>query len=159
MRKKQGKALLTPLLGYLPFLVHTGLLVLWLSSGVRNGVALVHSARILPFLGYWGMAFAYQVSQLILAHVTKSPFPYWNGMMVYTLFGALDANANWLFGVQPLVQVSEAASNVFIQMSFFVALFNYVRFAREVIWQMYVVSALAPLPYDITERRVLDHVD
>jgi ethanolaminephosphotransferase len=38
------------------------------------------------------------VSQLILAHVTKSPFPYWNGMMIYSLFGALDANAEWLFG-------------------------------------------------------------
>ena len=44
-------------------------------------------------------SFSYQVSQLILAHVTKSPFPFWNGMMVYSLFGALDANATWLFGV------------------------------------------------------------
>lgn len=44
-------------------------------------------------------SFSYQVSQLILAHVTKSPFPFWNGMMVYSLFGALDANAQWLFGV------------------------------------------------------------
>jgi ethanolaminephosphotransferase len=41
--------------------------------------------------------FSYQVSQLILAHVTKSPFPYWNGMMVYSIFGALDANSQWLF--------------------------------------------------------------
>lgn len=43
------------------------------------------------------VSFSYQVSQLILAHVTKSPFPYWNGMMVYSLFGALDANARYLF--------------------------------------------------------------
>ena len=43
-------------------------------------------------------SFSYQVSQLILAHVTKSPFPYWNGMMVYSLFGAIDANSGWLFG-------------------------------------------------------------
>lgn len=42
-------------------------------------------------------SFSYQVSQLILAHVTKSPFPYWNGMMVYSLFGAIDANAQYLF--------------------------------------------------------------
>lgn len=72
-------------------------------------------------------------------------------MMIYSLFGALDANANWLFGAyaislslkradkeprQPLVQASPVAANVFIWMSFFVALLNYIRFAREVIWQM-----------------------
>jgi ethanolaminephosphotransferase len=36
----------------------------------------------------------------------------------------------------PLVQTNPYAANVFIWMSFFVALFNYIRFAREVIWQM-----------------------
>ena len=36
----------------------------------------------------------------------------------------------------PLVQSSEGAADVFVCMSFFVALFNYIRFAREVIWQM-----------------------
>jgi ethanolaminephosphotransferase len=124
-------------------------------------------------------SFSYQVSQLILAHVTKSPFPYWNGMMVYSLFGMIDANSQYLFGRyvflsfaysiplhsslflpiiqrpitpclvsscskpgadvtyrQPLVQNTPGAANVFIHMSFFVALFNYIRFAREVIWQM-----------------------
>ncbi len=43
-------------------------------------------------------SFSYQVSQLILAHVTKAPFPFWNGMMVYSLFGAIDANSGWLLG-------------------------------------------------------------
>ncbi|ORY24123.1 hypothetical protein BCR39DRAFT_547721 [Naematelia encephala] len=97
-RKKAGKPLLAPLLGYLPFAAHTAILVFWLQAELRGGVSLVHDARLLPFLGYWGMSFSYQVSQLILAHVTKSPFPYWNGMMVYSLFGAVDANAEWLFG-------------------------------------------------------------
>lgn len=36
----------------------------------------------------------------------------------------------------PLVQSSPVAANVFICMSFLLALFNYIRFAREVIWQM-----------------------
>jgi ethanolaminephosphotransferase len=44
------------------------------------------------------MAFSYQVSQLILAHVTKSPFPFWNGMMVYSLAAAVDANAEYILG-------------------------------------------------------------
>lgn len=97
-RHKSRKPILPPLLGYLPFLTHTLILVAWLQSGLRGGVSLVHSNRLLPFLGYWGMAFSYQVSQLILAHVTKSPFPFWNGMMVYSLVAAVDANAEYLFG-------------------------------------------------------------
>ncbi|WVW78960.1 hypothetical protein I302_100923 [Kwoniella bestiolae CBS 10118] len=135
-RLKAGKPILSPLLGYLPFFTHTLILVTWLHAELRGGVSLVHDARLLPFIGYWGMAFSYQVSQLILAHVTKSPFPFWNGMMVYSLFGMLDANSLWWFGREPLVQASPVAANVFISMSFFVALFNYIRFAREVIWQI-----------------------
>lgn len=142
-RRRQNKSIITPLFGLLPFFTHTLILVAWLASEVRGGVELVHDMRIFPFLGYWGMAAAYQVSQLILAHVTKSPFPYWNGMMIYSLFGAIDANAQWLFGRQPLVQSSPTAANVFICMSFFVALFNYVRFAREVIWQICEYTGMA----------------
>lgn len=41
---------------------------------------------------------------------------------------------------EPLVQNSPTTANVFIFMSFLIALFNYVRFAREVIWQMCVAS-------------------
>ncbi|WWC87383.1 uncharacterized protein L201_002272 [Kwoniella dendrophila CBS 6074] len=142
-RRKAGKPILSPLLGYLPFFTHTLILVTWLHAELRGGVSLVHDARLLPFIGYWGMAFSYQVSQLILAHVTKSPFPFWNGMMVYSLFGMLDANALWWFGREPLVQSSPVAANVFIGMSFFVALFNYIRFAREVIWQITEYTGIA----------------
>lgn len=97
-RHKAGKPVWTPLLGLLPFGGHTLILCAWLHAERFDGVSIVHDARLLPFLGYWGMAAAYQVSQLILAHVTKSPFPYWNGMMVYSLCAAIDANAQWLFG-------------------------------------------------------------
>jgi ethanolaminephosphotransferase len=142
-RHKAGKAIISPLFGLLPFGIHTAILVAWLHSSIRGGVELVHDARLLSFLLYWGMAAAYQVSQLILAHVTKSPFPYWNGMMVYSLFGAIDANAQWLFGRESLVQSSPTAANVFIVMSFVVALFNYIRFAREVIWQICDYTGIA----------------
>jgi hypothetical protein len=54
-RKRQGKPLLTPLLGYLPYLVHSLILVAWLQGEIRGGINIVHDARLLPFLGYWGM--------------------------------------------------------------------------------------------------------
>ncbi|OWZ66331.1 hypothetical protein AYX14_03140 [Cryptococcus neoformans] len=142
-RRKAGKPIFPPLFGLLPFFTHTTILLAWLHAESKGGVCIVHDSRMLPFLGYWGMAFSYQVSQLILAHVTKSSFPYWNGMMIFSLFGAADANMGWLFGREPLVQSSPVAANVFIWMSFVVALFNYVRFAREVIWQICEYTGLA----------------
>ena len=54
-RRKAKKAIVPPLLGYLPFLVHTAILVGWLRAERHGGVSLVHDARLLPFLGYWGM--------------------------------------------------------------------------------------------------------
>ncbi len=54
-RRKAGKPILEPLLGYLPFLAHTTILVVWLQAELRGGVSLVHDSRVLPFLGYWGM--------------------------------------------------------------------------------------------------------
>ncbi|KAK4686321.1 hypothetical protein P7C73_g3815, partial [Tremellales sp. Uapishka_1] len=135
-RRKANKPILPPLLGLLPFITHTTILLAWLHAELRGGVSLVNDARLLPFMGYWGMSFSYQVSQLILAHVTKSPFPYWNGMMLFSLFGAIDANSMWLFGREPLVQNTPYTANVFVWMSFLLALFNYIRFAREVIWQI-----------------------
>jgi ethanolaminephosphotransferase len=56
LRRKQGKTLLSPLLGYLPFFFHTLILVFWLQADMRGGVTLVHDAKLLPFIGYWGMA-------------------------------------------------------------------------------------------------------
>lgn len=41
------------------------------------------------------------------------------------------------------MQSSPTASNVFIWMSFFIALFNYIRFAREVIWQICDYTGIA----------------
>lgn len=56
-RRKAGKPILEPLQGYLPFALHTTILVVWLQAERRGGASLVHDARLLPFLGYWGMAY------------------------------------------------------------------------------------------------------
>jgi ethanolaminephosphotransferase len=88
-RRKANKPVLEPLLGLLPYFFHTLLLVSWLAG---PNVNIVHSEKILWFCFYWGATFSYQVSHLILAHITKSSFPYWNGMIIWTLMGAIDAN-------------------------------------------------------------------
>ena len=40
----------------------------------------------------WGLQFAHQVSRMILAHVTKQPFPWWDAMWMWSVVGAVDAN-------------------------------------------------------------------
>lgn len=96
-RRKAKKAVLPPLLGLIPFCVNTFLLLAWLHAEPTTHV--LHSKRLLPFLGYWGFGFAYQVGTLILAHVAKMPFPFLNGLMLWSAIGALDANAQRVFGV------------------------------------------------------------
>lgn len=88
------------------------------------------------FLAFWGASFAYQVSQLILAHVTKSSFPYWNGMVIWTVVGALDANLPTLFGKEPFIQSNAERTKIFIMVSAAIAVINYLRFAKQVIWQI-----------------------
>ncbi|KAJ9125085.1 hypothetical protein QFC22_000038 [Naganishia vaughanmartiniae] len=139
-RRKQKLPLLTPLLGLLPFLAHIALLVSWLAG---PGVEIVHSVRMLPFIAYWGACFAYQVSKLILAHVTKSPFPYWNGMMLWSALGAIDANAPLLFGREPFIQNTEQKATYFVLASMVIAILNYLRFAKSVIWQITDFTGLA----------------
>lgn len=70
------------------------MLVAWLHGAPE----IIDSPAFVPFLGFWGLSFAYQVGRMILAHVTKQEFPLWNGMMGWTAVGMLDANLGRYFG-------------------------------------------------------------
>ncbi|KAI5454806.1 hypothetical protein NCC49_003689 [Naganishia albida] len=139
-RRKQNLPLLPPLLGLIPFLVHVALQVAWLAA---PGVEIVNSKRMLPFILYWGACFSYQVSKLILAHVTKSSFPYFNGMILWTALGAIDANAPVLFGRAPFIQSTEQNATYFILFSMTFAILNYLRYAKSVIWQITDFTGIA----------------
>ena len=131
-RRKAKKAILPPLLGLIPFCVNTFLLVAWLHADPETNV--LRSKRLLPFLGFWGLGFAYQVGTLILAHVAKMPFPFLNWLTLWSAVGALDANAQRVFGLDPILHATETRRNVFIGLSFLVALVTYLHFAFTVIW-------------------------
>ena len=81
-----------PLLLLLPFPISVAIEVSWLSSPSFKESHILNSALFLPFLCSWGLQFAHQVSRIILAHVTKQPFPYWDSMWVWSIVGAIDAN-------------------------------------------------------------------
>jgi ethanolaminephosphotransferase len=83
---------LRPLLLLLPFLVSAALQVAWLSHPRYNNSYIIGSAAFVPFLCAWGLQFAHMVGRMILAHVTKGPFPMWDWVWLWSVAGALDAN-------------------------------------------------------------------
>ena len=91
-RRATGQNLYSPLLVLLPFPVSVAIEIFWLSAPSYNESRILHSALFVPFLCSWGLQFAHQVSRIILAHVTKQPFPWWDSMWIWSIVGAVDAN-------------------------------------------------------------------
>ena len=81
-----------PLLLLLPFPISVAIEVFWLASPSHHDSRILHSALFIPFLCSWGLQFAHQVSRIILAHVTKQSFPWWDSMWIWSIVGAVDAN-------------------------------------------------------------------
>ena len=94
---KQGP--FQPLLLLLPFPVSVAIQVFWLSAPSITQSAILHSPLFVPFLSAWGLQFSHQVSRMILAHVTKQPFPWWDSMWIWSIVGAVDANLPVLLNV------------------------------------------------------------
>ncbi|THH31035.1 hypothetical protein EUX98_g3163 [Antrodiella citrinella] len=122
-----------PLLHLLPFPITVALQVAWLSSPSFSRSFIVNSPLFMPFLCAWGLQFAHQVGRMILAHVTKEPFPWFDAMWIWSLIGAIDANLLRLIGRQPLIQHSPENVKIFIHLSLALSLISYTTFCAQVI--------------------------
>lgn len=122
-----------PLLYLLPFPISVAIEVFWLSSPSFSRSYILNSPLFLPFLCAWGLQFAHQVGRMILAHVTKQPFPYWDAMWLWSIAGALDANMPLLLNRPPLIQHSPENVKLFVWTTLAISLFSYVRFCTLVI--------------------------
>ena len=89
-RRSRKQSALTPLLGLVPLILQTVANLFWINA--NRAFILADSRALLPFLSYWGITFAYNVGLLIVAHVSKAPFPYWNIAIVWSAVLAVDAN-------------------------------------------------------------------
>ena len=98
VKAESGQARFTPLLHLLSFPVTAALQVFWLSSPSFSRSFIINSPLFVPFLCAWGLQFAHQVGRMILAHVTKQPFPWFDAMWIWSLVGAIDANLLRLIG-------------------------------------------------------------
>ena len=74
------------LLGLLPFAVTWVLIAAYLYLNPT-----IMTQHMVPFGLYVGLVNAYSVGQMITAHLTKAPFPYWNVLVLPLLFGIADA--------------------------------------------------------------------
>jgi ethanolaminephosphotransferase len=102
VRRARNESTLEPLLGLLPFALHAFLQVSYL-----HGAPFILRHHLVAFSVGWGLSFAYHVGLLIVAHVTKSAFPAYHVLMVFSFLGALDINAPQLFGVRPLINLDQ----------------------------------------------------
>ncbi|KAJ6479218.1 choline ethanolaminephosphotransferase [Mycena vitilis] len=128
-----GKSTTQPLLLLLPFVVSAGIQIAWLAHPHYNNAAIINSSLFVPFLCAWGLQFAHQVGRMILAHVTSSPFPWWDWMWVWSLAGAVDANLPLLAGRSPIIQTSETNRALVIYLTLAISVVAYGRFCTLVI--------------------------
>jgi hypothetical protein len=130
-KRSRGEPLAGSLLGLLPFAIQTGAHIAWLAASPQ----ILHG-HLVPFAIYWGVAFAYQVGLLITAHTTKGPFPYWNGLMVWSAVCALDANADRLLGRPGLVHADEGRALALVYVSIVLAIAVYSFFVWDVVGEV-----------------------
>lgn len=131
--KAAGKPSVRPLLLLFPFVIPAAVQVAWLSQPEINHSAVIRSAAFVPFLCAWGLQFAHQVGRMILAHVTSSPFPYWDWMWIWSIIGAVDANLPHILGRPPILQSSIYNTTIFVYLTLTISFFVYARFCSLVI--------------------------
>ncbi|KAH9932117.1 Choline/ethanolaminephosphotransferase [Epithele typhae] len=123
----------TPLLYLLPFPISVAIELFWLSSPKLTESRILYSALFVPFLCCWGLQFAHQVSRIILAHVTKQSFPWWDAMWLWSIAGAVDANLPLLINRPPIIQYNMQRTAIFVYVTLAVTFLSYARFCYLVI--------------------------
>ncbi|KAI0803223.1 Choline/ethanolaminephosphotransferase [Irpex lacteus] len=124
---------LRPLVHLLPFPFTVGLQILWLSAPTYRESRIIDSALLVPFLLAWGLQAAHLVSRIILAHVTKQPFPLFDSLFFWSVLGAIDANLPLLLNRDPLIQHNMHNTSVIVYLTLAVSFFSYARFCTLVI--------------------------
>ncbi|KAI0706168.1 Choline/ethanolaminephosphotransferase [Cytidiella melzeri] len=122
-----------PLLHLIPLPVTLSLQLLWLSAPTYTHSRIIDSALFVPFLCAWGLQAAHQVGRMILAHVTKQPFPLFDALFLWSIVGAMDANMPLLFNKPPLIQHNLHNTGVIVVLTLVFSLLSYARFCTLVI--------------------------
>jgi ethanolaminephosphotransferase len=85
-RRARGQRARKALLGLVPFFVQWFLITIYLALN-----PLVLHQHLVPFVFFVGLINAYSVGQMIVAHLTKSRFPYFNVLTIPLFLGVMDS--------------------------------------------------------------------
>ena len=85
-RKSRGEEPTTALKGLAPFAVSWIAIVIYLALQ-----PIIRTEHLVPFAFYVGLINAYSVGQIIVAHLTHSPFPYHNVLVLPMAYGIVDS--------------------------------------------------------------------
>jgi len=132
---KRGQSAFLPILRLVPFCISVILHIAFLASPLVGsaGKVLVQSGYLMPYLCAWGLEFAHQVGRIIIAHLTKSPFPHWDWYWVWIAILALDGHAEKLFKTSPILQSTAISQAAVVFFSLGISLYSYARFCSLVI--------------------------
>ena len=88
-RRSQGLPLAPVFLEWTPMVVYTGSIGLWLYSPYST---LMEENHLMLFCLTMSFVFGRMTTKIILAHLTRQPFPYWTVMLVPLIGGAVLGN-------------------------------------------------------------------
>ncbi|KAL1972327.1 hypothetical protein VTN31DRAFT_7546 [Thermomyces dupontii] len=120
VRRRRGEDPVTPLLGLLPFAVQWVLFPVYLYQQPY-----IRENYMVPFVLYAGLANAYSVGQMIVAHLLKMDFPMGNVLTLPALLAVVDGVAPTL-GLWQSVLSSETAqvAYLFVALGFTIGVYG-----------------------------------
>lgn len=142
-RRSRGQPVAPVFLEFTPILVYTAAIAAWLGSPHST---LMRENHLVLFCLTMSFVFGRMTTKMILAHLTRQPFPYWTVMLVPLLGGAVVGNLP-LFGLEP---VSAEAELLYLRTYFAFAMVAYFRWAYLVINAIcsYLGISALTIPYE-----------
>jgi len=125
-RRSRGEPVLPVFLEWTPILIYTFATSAWFSSPWS---ILLKQNRLVLFCLTQSFVFGRMTTKIILAHLTKQPFPYWTVLMAPLVGGAILSNLP-RFGFAP---ISAEFEHLYLWAYFFFAVVVYFRWAILVI--------------------------
>ena len=125
-RRAQGLPVTPVFLEWAPILVYSGAIGAWLYSPYST---LMHENRLVLFCLTMSFVFGRMTTKIILAHLTRQPFPYWTVMLIPLVGGAVLANLPRL----GLPAISAFTELWYLRAYFVFAMVAYFRWALLVI--------------------------
>ena len=125
-RREKGLPLAPVLLEWTPMIIFSGSLLAWLGSPHSYLLKDNHLCLLCLILSF---VFGRMTTKIILAHLTRQPFPYWTSLLLPLIGGAVLVNLPYL-GLEP---VSATVEHHYLWAYFFLAVVVYFRWAYLVI--------------------------